>query len=120
MNYRLTFLLDCFASCIQPQRHYLCSVSCSAPALSTSPNSSWVQSYRICTELVYVYQPFESNRLDERGIYIPNYTANCSTQPSLANWIRRGLSNTTSIQNALNSCDTSHNVVNIPAGTWLS
>src|SRR4051794_33748479 len=53
------------------------------------------------------------------GITIPNYTANCPTQPSLVpNDPNAAAANTTAIQNALASCDASHNVVNIPAGTY--
>ena len=53
------------------------------------------------------------------GFTIPNYSANCATQPSLiANSSSAAAANATSIQNALNSCDASHNVVNIPAGTY--
>src|SRR5215831_16258497 len=53
------------------------------------------------------------------GFSIPNYTVNCSTQPSLtANSSGAAGTNATAIQNALNSCDATHNVVNIPAGTY--
>ena len=52
------------------------------------------------------------------GFTIPNYSANCSTQPSLAAGSGAASANAATIQNALNSCDSSHNVVNIPAGTW--
>src|SRR6266478_8657989 len=53
------------------------------------------------------------------GFTIPNYTTNCSSQPSLtANDSTAAAANTTAIQNALASCDATHNVVNIPAGTY--
>ena len=53
------------------------------------------------------------------GFTIPNYTVACSTQPSLiANSSGAASTNATSIQNALASCDATHNVVNIPAGTY--
>jgi hypothetical protein len=53
------------------------------------------------------------------GFAIPNYTASCATQPTLkANDSSAAASNATAIQNALGSCDATHNVVNIPAGTY--
>jgi hypothetical protein len=53
------------------------------------------------------------------GFTIPNYTAPCATQPTLtANDSSAAAANTTAIQNALASCDATHNVVNIPAGTY--
>jgi hypothetical protein len=53
------------------------------------------------------------------GFTIPNYTTNCSTQPTLtANSASAAAANTTAIQNALASCDATHNVVNISAGTY--
>src|ERR1022692_2529473 len=53
------------------------------------------------------------------GFTIPNYTVNCATQPTLtANSASAASANTTAIQNALASCDATHNVVNIPAGTY--
>jgi hypothetical protein len=52
------------------------------------------------------------------GFTIPSYTTNCATQPKLATGSGAASANTTAIQNALNSCDATHNVVNIPAGTW--
>jgi len=52
------------------------------------------------------------------GFTIPNYSVNCSTQPSLATGSGNASANATAIQNALNSCDSTHNVVNIPAGTY--
>jgi hypothetical protein len=53
------------------------------------------------------------------GFSIPNYTTNCALQPTLtANSSGAASANTTAIQNALKSCDPTHNVVNIPAGTY--
>ena len=52
------------------------------------------------------------------GFTIPSYTVNCSTQPTLQTGSSQGAANTTAIQNALASCDATHNVVNIPAGTY--
>ena len=53
------------------------------------------------------------------GFTIPNYTTNCSVQPTLtANSSSAASANTTAIQNALASCDGTHNVVNLPAGTY--
>ena len=53
------------------------------------------------------------------GFTIPNYTTNCTVQPTLtANSSSAASANTTAIQSALNSCDATHNVVNIPAGTY--
>jgi hypothetical protein len=53
------------------------------------------------------------------GFTIPDYTANCPTQPSLtANDQSAAATNTAAIQTALASCDATHNVVNIPAGTY--
>ena len=52
------------------------------------------------------------------GFTIPSYSANCSTQPSLSTGSGAASANATAIQNALKSCDSSHNVVSIPAGTW--
>lgn len=55
------------------------------------------------------------------GFTIPNYTANCATQPALtANSSSAASANATAIQNALSSCDATHNVVNIPAGTYYA
>ena len=52
------------------------------------------------------------------GFSIPNYTVNCSTQPTLQTGSGNASANTTAIQNALASCDATHNVVNVPAGTY--
>jgi len=52
------------------------------------------------------------------GFTIPNYTVNCSNQPLLASGSGAASANASAIRNALNSCDATHNVVNIPAGTW--
>jgi hypothetical protein len=53
------------------------------------------------------------------GFSIPNYTANCATQPMLtAGSSGAAAANATAIENALASCDATHNVVNIPAGNY--
>ena len=52
------------------------------------------------------------------GFIIPSYTVNCSAQPTLQAGSANASANATAIQNALNSCDATHNVVNIPAGTY--
>ena len=52
------------------------------------------------------------------GFTIPNYTTNCATQPTLAAGSGNASANATAIQNALASCDSTHNAVNIPAGTY--
>lgn len=49
---------------------------------------------------------------------IPTYTVACTTQPSLTAGSGNAAANTTSIQASIASCDTNHNVVNIPAGTY--
>lgn len=50
---------------------------------------------------------------------IPAYTVPCSTQPTLvANAPASAAANASSIVAALTSCDASHNVVNVPAGTY--
>src|ERR1019366_5053535 len=52
------------------------------------------------------------------GFAIPAYSVNCSTQPSLLTGSGNASANTTAIQNALASCDATHNVVNIPSGSY--
>lgn len=57
------------------------------------------------------------------GFTIPNFTTNCTTQPSLtANSTSSASTNTSQINAAIASCDglstNGHNVVNIPAGTF--
>ncbi len=52
------------------------------------------------------------------GFTIPNYTVNCAIQPSLGTGTGNAASNTASVQASIASCDATHNVVNIPAGTW--
>jgi hypothetical protein len=52
------------------------------------------------------------------GFTIPNYTTACPKQPSLTAGSGAAAANATSIQNALASCTSTQNVVNIPAGTW--
>jgi len=89
MNYRLLFLLALF------------SISTHAQSWST------------------FLDPSRAIDWTSAGFTIPNYTANCSVQPSLtANSTSAASANTTAIRNALASCDATHNVVNIPAGTY--
>lgn len=52
------------------------------------------------------------------GFSIPAYSVPCSTTVSLATGSGAAAANATSIQNALNSCDATHNVVLLPAGTY--
>jgi hypothetical protein len=53
------------------------------------------------------------------GFTIPSYTTNCAKQPALTpNSTSAAAANSTAIQSALASCDATHNVVNIPAGTY--
>jgi hypothetical protein len=52
------------------------------------------------------------------GFTIPSYTVNCTTQPTLLTGSSNAATNTSRIQAALASCDSTHNVVNIPAGTY--
>lgn len=52
------------------------------------------------------------------GFAIPNYTVPCATQPTMLAGSSNATANTTSVVNSMNSCDTTHNVVNIPAGTY--
>jgi hypothetical protein len=54
------------------------------------------------------------------GFTIPNYTTSCSVQPKLSTGSGAASANSSAIQNALASCDATHNVVNIPAGTWYT
>lgn len=52
------------------------------------------------------------------GFTIPSYSVACATQPTLASGSSAASANATAIQNALASCDSTHNVVNLPAGTY--
>jgi hypothetical protein len=52
------------------------------------------------------------------GFSIPSYSTNCPTQPTLLTGSGNAAANATAIQNALASCDATHNVVNIPTGTY--
>ena len=114
MNYRVTFLLTAFS---------LASIL----FVGLTPR---LRSYRLLLVLIgfsltasaqnwsSFIDPSRAVDWKSAGFTIPNYTTNCATQPSLGTGSGAASSNTTSIQNALKSCDTSHNVVNIPAGTW--
>jgi hypothetical protein len=71
-------------------------------------------------------QPPWSNVLDPSraidwsgaGFTPPNYTTACATQPTLATGSGNASANTKAIQAALASCDSTHNVVNLPSGTY--
>ena len=52
------------------------------------------------------------------GFSIPSYSTACATQPSLTAGSGNATANATSIANSVASCDATHNVVNIPAGTY--
>lgn len=52
------------------------------------------------------------------GFTIPAYTVPCATQPSLTAGSGSAAANTASIQNSISSCDSAHNVVNLPSGTY--
>lgn len=52
------------------------------------------------------------------GFTIPSYSVACATQPTLLTGTGHEATNATQIQNSLASCDATHNVVNIPAGTY--
>lgn len=63
-------------------------------------------------------EPSRAINWSNAGFTIPNYTVNCATQPSLLTGSGNDAHNTAQIQSALNSCDATHNVVNLPAGTY--
>ncbi|HXZ39878.1 MAG TPA: hypothetical protein VEG68_03995 [Terriglobales bacterium] len=52
------------------------------------------------------------------GFTIPSYTTPCATQPTLQTGSSSAAANTIAINNALASCDSTHNVVNLPSGTY--
>jgi hypothetical protein len=53
------------------------------------------------------------------GFTITNYTTACSgSPPSLATGSGNAAANTTAITNAIATCNSTHNVVNLPAGTY--
>jgi regulation of enolase protein 1 (concanavalin A-like superfamily) len=53
------------------------------------------------------------------GFTIPAYSTNCVVQPRLTpNSSSAAAANAIAIQNALSSCDETHNVVTVPAGTY--
>jgi regulation of enolase protein 1 (concanavalin A-like superfamily) len=53
------------------------------------------------------------------GFTIPAYSTNCAVQPRVTpNSSSAAAANAMAIQNALSSCDETHNVVTIPAGTY--
>jgi len=65
-----------------------------------------------------IIDPTRAINWSNAGFSIPSYTVPCVTQPTLLTGSGNDAANTTAIQNALNSCDATHNVVNIPAGTY--
>jgi hypothetical protein len=66
-------------------------------------------------------EPSRAINWSSAGFSIPSYTTNCSVQPTLtANSLGAASANTTAIQNALASCDATHNVVNVPSGTYYT
>lgn len=56
------------------------------------------------------------------GFTIPNFTVPCATQPTMTPSSSGAASaNATNIANAIASCDATHNVINVPAGTfWIA
>lgn len=54
------------------------------------------------------------------GFSIPSYSVNCATQPSLTAGSGNAGANATAIASAISSCDATHNVVNIPSGTYYT
>jgi hypothetical protein len=90
MKYRLLLLLAAFSLCAWPQPW--------STFLDPSRAIDWTNGV---------------------GFAIPNYTTNCATQPTLtANSVAAAITNRQQMQTALASCDATHNVVNIPAGTY--
>lgn len=117
MNYRLLFLLAAFglsaimfvvfATGRRPYR-FLLHLLLTAFSISASAQnwSSFLDSSRAVD-------------WSNAGFTIPNYTNNCSVQPTLTpNSTSAASANATAIQNALASCDATHNVVNISTGTF--
>src|ERR1700730_14391066 len=89
MNYRLLFLLVLF------------SISAQAQNWSTFLDSSRATTWQ-----------------GNAGFTIPTYSVPCATQPTLLTGSGNASANATAIQNALASCDATHNVVNLPSGTY--
>lgn len=65
-----------------------------------------------------ILDPTRATDWTTAGFTIPNYTVPCPTQPALLPGTGSAAANTTAINNAINSCDATHNVVNIPSGTF--
>ncbi|MFY9852838.1 MAG: hypothetical protein WAK26_03050 [Terracidiphilus sp.] len=65
-----------------------------------------------------ILDPSRAINWGNAGFIIPAYTVACSTQPTLQTGAGSASANTTAIQNALASCNSTHNVVNLPAGTY--
>ena len=115
MNYRLIFLLFgliisaitfvLFAAWRRPTRllALLTAFSLSASAQNWTPFLD------------------NSRAVDWSGVTfsIPAYSANCAKQPTLLTGSGNASANTTAIQQALASCDATHNVVSIPAGNYF-
>lgn len=113
MNYRLFFLLVALISAItlvlfatwrRPSRLLVLLTAFSLGASAQNP-STFVDPSRVVD-------------WSTAGLTIPNYTANCPVQPTLSTGSGAASANATAIQNALASCDSTHNLVNIPAGTF--
>jgi hypothetical protein len=82
-------------------------------AIVTLPNLSFGQA-----PWSGILNPTRATDWTTAGFAIPSYSTPCSTQPSLGTGSSNAAANTTSINNAIASCDSSHNVVNIPSGTY--
>jgi hypothetical protein len=52
------------------------------------------------------------------GFTVPSYTTPCPTQPTLQTGSSNASANTTAINNAIASCTSTQNVVNLPVGTY--
>lgn len=65
-----------------------------------------------------ILDPSRATDWTKAGFTIPNYSVPCATQPNLVAGSGNASANTNAINNAISSCDTTHNVVNLPAGTF--
>ena len=69
--------------------------------------------------LANLLDPTRATDWTTAGFEIPNYMATCSgSPPTLLAGSGNAAANSTAIQNALASCDSTHNVVNLPSGTY--
>jgi hypothetical protein len=113
--------------------NYLYVVSLAAFSLCSAllfAGATWRRPYRLllllaafsinasAQSLTTILDPTRSVAWSNAGFTIPTYSVTCPTQPSLTAGSGAASANTTSIQNALASCTSTQNVVNIPAGTW--